>query len=824
MPESILANEISHIVENGLKNKHIVIWYDKGETLSGIIDETVPDGIHFIRYTGSYLAIRQEVEESDSHLKQKWFIYIGRKRKENSWLRDYELFGECIQNNLERLLVERLGLKSTSETKKLLAGDKGRLLAENWNAVIGTSKNDVTIELIKNGLLAVTFKLTPEFEIKRAILDYLTLHERLVNELSSMDLHELFNDKIIEYLGINCLNDGIVDPETLASALLLSEFVESSAGESESEFSAIIPPKEKRSYAVNLVNEWINNTGLIDGFFEWSERISDKYNIKDKLHDLQKFVGVVSFKVVEEILLDELIIRIKGSSFEENVEIALKISETRRKFIWSTKGNITYWNKIYLASKLFNLILTNNETFDEIYSFNEYIQKYTAENGWWKIDDVYLEMAACSENTPSEIIKYINEPTSKKYVEWLNTVSIKFSESVSRLDKWESKIAYSQQNFWMENVSVDDSKVAVIYIDALRYDLAKKLYSNLEKRKFKVSMRAMLSSLPSITEVGMSALLPKNEGLSLEVDDGKLKSLIHDSPVHSKSLRKDWISKVLDDVIFIDLKEINHSTKEDLQNKIQNFSRIIIMDQEIDKLGTFIIDITVSFFEALVDKIASAVENLHNAGIKKVIIGTDHGFLLLPKENLIDSIPVPEMNNETVKGRRFIIGHPPLNDKFIRFDYSSLGYNSEGVAEFPRGLYSISKRGTTGIIHGGISLQENCIASIESVKEVQTEKIGIKVEIPKTINSAFFFVKLIPKYKTVSFTSRKVKIQILIDDNLLEESEEHTIFQEIIKDRLVLRESPKEVEILVKDTETDEILFCSIVPVKLEGYDDMGLL
>ena len=74
------------------------------------------------------------------------------------------------------------------------------------------------------------------------------------------------------------------------------------------------------------------------------------------------------------------------------------------------------------------------------------------------------------------------------------------------------------------------------------------------------------------------------------------------------------------------------------------------MDQEIDKLGTFISDITVTFFEVLVDKIASAVENLHNAGIKKVIIGTDHGFLLLPKEIIIENIPVPEINNETVKG------------------------------------------------------------------------------------------------------------------------------------------------------------------------------
>lgn len=824
MPKSILVNEIKRIVDNSLNDKPIIVWYDEGGTLSEIIDQTVPEGVNFIRYNGSYLAIRQKVEKNDYHLKQKWFIYIGRKRKEESWLRDYELFGKCIENNLERLLAERFGLKSTSETKNLLAGDKGRLLAENWNSLIGTNKKDITTEQIKKGLLTVTFKLTPEFDMKRAILDYLTLHDRLVNKLSSLGLHSLFNEKIKEYLGIICLKNDVVDPETLASAILLSEFVESSKGESESEFSSIIPPKDKRSYAVNLINEWISNTGLIDGFFEWSEKISDKYNIKNKLHNLQNFINVVSFKVIDEVLLEELIIRIEASSFENILESALKISKTRRKLIWSTKGHIDYWDKIYLASKLFKLIQTNLKSFDEILSFDEFIKKYTDKDGWWKIDDAYLEMAACSENTRSEIKKHINEPTSKKYGDWLNTFSIKFSESVSQLDKWESFVAYSQRDFWNENVTFDDDIVAVIYIDALRYDLAKKLYSNLEKRKFKVSMKTMLSSLPSITEVGMAALLPKNNGLSIEVANGKLKTLIHDSPVYVKSLRKDWINKTLDDVVFIDLNEINQSTKEDLQNKIQNSRRIIIMDQEIDKLGTFISEITVTFFELLVDKIASAVENLHNAGIKKVIIGTDHGFLLLPKEIVIENIPVPEINNETFKGRRFLIGHPPINDKFISFDFGSLGYSSQGVAEFPRGIYAISKRGTAGIIHGGISLQENCIASIESTKEVKSEKIGIKVEIPDEITSAFFFVKLVPKFKTVTFSQRKVKVQILIDDHVLEESKEHTIFQKPIKDRLVLRESPKEVEILVKDTETDEILFCSIVPVKLEGYDDMSLL
>ena len=104
--------------------------------------------------------------------------------------------------------------------------------------MIGTNKKDINIEQIKKGLLAVTFKLTPEFDIKRAILDYLTLHERLVNELSSMGLHSLFNEKIEEYLSINCLKNGVVDPEILPQLFIV---IIESKGQSESEFSLAFP-------------------------------------------------------------------------------------------------------------------------------------------------------------------------------------------------------------------------------------------------------------------------------------------------------------------------------------------------------------------------------------------------------------------------------------------------------------------------------------------------------------------------------------------------------------------------------------------------------
>lgn len=816
-----LIKSIKSIVENGLKDKPIVIWYDEGETLKSLMGKSVPKNVNFIEYSGSYLAIRQKVEESDSHLNQKWFIYIGRARKEKSWLRDYELFGECIEFNLERLLVENFGLKSNAETKKLLSGNNGKLLAKKWDEVIKIRKN-ITLNQIKDALLSSVFETFPSFDVKTAIIKYLSSDDDYKTKLTNCGLHRIFDRKIKDYIGISCLKDHIVDSELLASALLLSEFVESSQGLGEEEFLSLIPKKDKREYAANLVDDWINNNALSNGFFDWSKKLSSKYNIKSKLHGMQ-ISKIRSFKEVDEVLLEELIARITLEGFIANSDNLLNISRTRKDFLWSKGGDIDFWDQIYPASKLFNSIKKDMESITEENTFDDLIQHYTSPEGWWKNDEYYLELASDSETKKSEINEHIIMPISKRYGEWLNFINKKFSESLSQLNNWDSEFAYPQQAFWEKNVSVDDGKVVVLYIDALRYDLAQKLFSKLEEMNFKVSMTPMLSSLPSITPVGMAAMLPKNEGkLSLEVKDGKLNSMIKDSSVTLKSERENWIKKVIANPVFLDLNEILDSNSEDLKEKIQDSDRIFVMDQEIDKLGTFISNITVAFLRKSVNKIASVVDKLHKIGIKKVVIGTDHGFILLPKETIIDSIPEIKVNNlDTIKKHRFIIGNPPINDKMLNFDYESLGYNSKGKISFPRGINTISTRGKTGILHGGISLQENCIASIESIFEVKGEKVGIKIKAPHTITSVILIINISPIMKKLDNVPRKIKMELIINDKLSDESEEYELFEKPVKVRLNLRETPEEIKIQVKDVESEEILYTKIIPVELEGYDDI---
>lgn len=817
---SALIKSINDIIKKSLEDKPLVIWYDSGETLKSIIGKSVPDKVNLIEYAGSYLQIREKVETEDSHLKQKWFIYIGRARKEKSWLRDYELFGECIEYNLQRLLMEKFGLKSNSETKKLLDGDNGKLLAEKWDDVIKTKKN-ITLNQIKDALLASVFETFPTFDVKIAIIKYLSFDDYKL-KLTKGNLHQIFDEKIIDFIDKSCLKENIVDSELLASSLLLSEFVESSNGIAEEEFSSLIPKKDKRKYAANLVDDWINNNSFINGFLKWSKKLSSEYNIKSKLHGIQ-ISKIKSFKEVDDVLLNELITRIGSNGFEANANNLLIISLHRKDFLWSKMGEINFWDQIFIASKLFVSMQKDMDNYNEDNNFDYFIQNYTSEEGWWKNDGYYLELASVSESKTSQINENIIWSVSKKYGEWLDFINKKFSESASHGNDWTSEIAYPQRTFWERNVFVDEGKVAILYIDALRYDLAKKLVIKLNKKNFKVNIKPMLSSLPSITPIGMPSLLPKHENkFKIEIVDGKLKSMIQEFPVNTKKERENWIKNVISNPVFLDLNEINNSQIDDLKEKIKNSERIFVMDQEIDKIGTYIMDTTISALIKSVNKIASVIEKLHHLGIKKVVIGTDHGFILMPKEIEMDSIPEIHVNNsDTIKKDRFVVGNPPITDKLLNFNYESLGFNSKGKIAFPRGINTISTRGNTGIIHGGISLQENCIASIESIYEIKGEKVGIKVKAPTIITSKILKVTVSPFLGKLYNIPRKIKMELIINDKLSDESEEYEIFQKPVKPCIKIKGNPDEIKIQIKDAESGEILHSKKISMKLDGYDDI---
>jgi hypothetical protein len=817
-----LQERIKQIISDVLRDYPILIWYDEDAGLQDIIFEAIPTNINFIPFEGSYLAIRARIEKEDPDFEKKWFIYIPRKPFEPSWIKDYELFGKKLEMNLEKLLTNYFGLEADFELKALLTGERSRLLVKKWEEVLSYVKAPLRKSQIINALLSTVFNLGASFSLGRAILEYVTFSTPK-QELIKLGLHDIFIDKVKSELNLNIEVDYENFQEALASALLFSELVYYSKGLGKKKFSKLLPSDDKIEVWAKLAREWLEHVSLKHGFINWSEKLSKKYDLKSELQGIENLLNVLSFREVDEVLLEELKARIsmEPEGFEKNLEVIEKIAEARKKSPWAIKGKINVWELISESSSLYrnckeSISLLEKSFYDVEFLTNLYIQN----EGLWKIDFIYRKLYSSLRNVEEEFFRTFLKPSFNAYSFWLIIFTERFSNAVEKLSEWRIKGLIDQHKLWEEIVEKESKPLAIFFVDALRYELGKELESMLKSKGYDIKLIPMLSSLPSITEVGMASLLP-HKSLFAKVENGKLKILVDETTsIGGKETRVSMLKeKFGDKVTIIELSEIIRLSPTSLKTRIEGYDYIIITDRDIDIAGTYLLEISVSLFDELVERLSEAIDKLHKAGIRTVITTTDHGFLLIPKDFTFNIIEGIKSEIDVDKKRRYVIGKPPYNPSLFTFNFEQIWLKGDGMVAFPRGLSCLNVPGEQQIfLHGGISPQENCISVIISKAKIEIGKVKIEAEIPEEITTAICLINIIPLISPESNKPRSVKVEIYSDERKIAESDTIELYHEAKKARIILREIPPQVEVKIIDAETLEVLKSKKVKIFIVGY------
>jgi hypothetical protein len=817
-----LQERIKQIIWDELRDYPILVWYDEDGSLSDVMFESIPQGVSFVPYKGSYLAIRARVEMEDPEFQGKWLIYVPEKPAEPSWIRDYELFGKRVDMSLEKLLVEYFRLESDLELKNLLAGERGRLLASRWEEVMKDVKTPLRKSQIINGLLSIAFNLGASFSLGRAILEYVTFPTPK-QELLRLDLHNIFAELIKSELGLDVKVEPESFPEALASALLFSELVFYSKGLGEQKFSNLLPQKDKIETWARLAREWFEHASLRQGFINWSKELAKKYDLKSELQGVENLLSVLSFSIVDEILLEELKARVglEPEAYRKNLEIMQRIAKSREKSPWAVRGKINIWHVIGLSSQLYQLcekaiFLLQKNSYDMETLANNYIK----DDGWWKIDSLYRELYTYSEEIEEDVWKSFLKPSFGIYAVWLRTITEYSSNAIGKLKEWKIKGLMNQSEFWSKIVERKDKPLAILMIDALRYELGKELEKELVEKGYDVEVTPMLSSLPSITEIGMASLLP-HTSLTAKIEGGKLNVFLDKTiQIAQRTTRENFLREKLGPkLLTLELNDILKLPPLSLKDKIEGYDYIVVMDRDIDIAGTYLLEVSPNLFQELVTKLSNIVDRLHKAGLKTVIISTDHGFLLIPKDYDVNVIEKIKPGEDVDKKRRYAMGKPPYDPSLISFKLDQIGLEGDGVVAFPRGILCLSMPGQVPMfLHGGVSLQENCIAVILSKAKIEIGKIRVEAEIPDEITTAVFLVNLIPLTAPDANKPRTVRVEVYSNGTKIAESDPIELQREAKRVRLILKEIRPEAEIKITDVDTFEVLKSKKVKISIVGY------
>ncbi len=317
------------------------------------------------------------------------------------------------------------------------------------------------------------------------------------------------------------------------------------------------------------------------------------------------------------------------------------------------------------------------------------------------------------------------------------------------LDHWSILPGCSQDDFFSRHVKAPlDSgelrKVYVIVSDALRFETAMELHDQLAANtRLKLDCSAMQSMLPSITRLGMAALLP-HRTLSWGVNQNLMVDGLNSQGLEGRS-------KILESVngIAVDGSELIAMKREAARTFVKDKSVVYIYHDKIDAIGDkqSSEEHTFSACRDAIKEIEGIVNYVMNTlQGSRIIITADHGFIYIPgdpPESMKTTLPAAIPGTFDTK-KRYIIGKQLA--EYLGAIRGSLKLDdpaSDVGFLVPRGIQRFHFKGGAQFFHGGIMPQETIVPVLtvrpagEGAKSSSTmRKVELGVmSLPQTITT-----------------------------------------------------------------------------------------
>lgn len=361
--------------------------------------------------------------------------------------------------------------------------------------------------------------------------------------------------------------------------------------------------------------------------------------------------------------------------------------------------------------------------------------RYTdPDGGLWTIDQEYRHYVRASRAVHvNDVLTDLDRHVENAYRDdYLRPLSRTWDDALRGMRTWDITVPPSSgriDSFYRLLLAGSHRRTVVIISDALRYEAGVELADKLRSLgRGAVSVNPWYTMLPSITALGMAALLPHRE-LILGVR-GKDQVVVETDGQSSAGIdARRTILEGADGRAFT-YEELKQDTIKVMRSKFKGTS----------------------------------------ADITRILVTADHGFLFQDSEPANDDTAkqggVPRGRSISVKKRRYILGKDlESTDDFVAFDATSVGLTDGPSIALPYGTRRIRIQGRGNrFVHGGASLQEITIPVIEvSVGSGGTEEVrdvGIALHYDDTSLKVNRFSPRVIQQEPISPTRRPLTVTI----------------------------------------------------------------
>jgi len=522
----------------------------------------------------------------------------------------------------------------------------------------------------------------------------------------------------------------------------------------------VITDGRQAANASVFLSQWRTNVWHLKSYNVISEHVAQELRIEDLLSAVSpgELEEVMTFEVVEKSIISSLRDGISEGK-EEGFAAIKAIIRRRRNGYWANTalgdtGKTGVYTAIYDAFEAAVGLFGLRQKYADGLSYataEDMFRAYTGE--LYRFDQYYRHFCEAAERVERvgwDILKDLRNRVEACYSVWFMDqmaaawgAFLEPGAGAGLLQDWSLDGVRNQPDFFATHVrkpleQPSQSRVFVIISDALRYEAGEELARQVSRRyRITAKLSAMLGVLPSITRLGMAALLP-HDMISFR-GPASVDVLVDGKPTASIEQRAEVLARFKGTAI--KAEDLMSMKNEQGRDFVKPYEIIYIYHDKVDAIGDKQATESQTFqaVRSAIDELDDLTRYIVNAlNGTRVAITSDHGFIYTDQgPESIDRSGLDEKPSGAILAKkRFILGkNLGENEKALRGRCRTTA-GVEGEMEFwiPKGNNRFHFAGGSRFFHGGAMLQEIVVPVVSVMglsgkarAKTKSRKVGVSL-------------------------------------------------------------------------------------------------
>lgn len=735
----VVSDHLKDLVERQVKERGIVVWFDPEEHYREFAENLALSETAIERYGGSFFELRDRVEphlvaEEDSPPCLVVYVSLAEEATHNALIELTEP-GVVMKPGQHSInLNTRLTVVAKRALRPVLGDQQTAKIEKDVKAGKLTLADLDRLTTDRSEVVALIFGTAFPQDVALKFLGTERYDTELVDRSAVGDLASLLGGAF----GVSLAEDAPCDELRVALArhVLSTEFIRTISGPLPPELSSVNEAEEKAATeaCTSLAYEWRNRRDLQESYADHADRVEEEFGVDRLRLGMEQVKSCETFAAVELALqtaIEEWALETTGWAPEQHRDLRALISRRLQGFwaSWPERYARIHprWlliesavEVIHAAGRMEADLKALDSQPEEV--LRRYAGDLSAKEPWCELDTYHRSLErrdldfARGIGEEYETLDKLVACARRRYGEAAETLSKHFLDALQKARFKVPGIPRQTETFARHVApSLEKGKVAYVLVDSLRYEMARNLAQTLED-DYELGLSPVLGTVPTITEIGMAALMPGAESGAkvVEASDGKLGLEVGGTVLRERKdrvacLRK-WGERTSRTVHEAKLEDLFSHPKR-LKAAAQEADLVFVTSQEIDEQGELgNIPTARQFMDQVLSMLPRAVKLLADLGCETIVLASDHGYVFGEELGTDMKINPPGGQTKDLHRRVWVGIGGSREDSFLRVPLSRMGLAEDLEVAVPWGFGAFkAPGGANAYFHGGMSPQEMAI-------------------------------------------------------------------------------------------------------------------